>query len=164
MVPGTTVPGGDPGLSQAGTGVTDLIGSGINMVTGDYPVARAGFGLRMGELAYPVEEITIAGNLKQMYATIETIGSDLGVSWTDRQPDGEDCRNDGRGKLTWIGRPVMRWSGQCPSASISGTWQASQESKEHIMALDAEFGKIMLQLITSRHEDRHWRKRIEKIA
>jgi PmbA protein len=57
--------------------VTDLIGFGINMVTGDYSRGASGFWIENGELAYPVEEITIAGNLKQMYANIETIGRDL---------------------------------------------------------------------------------------
>ncbi|HRA96397.1 MAG TPA: metallopeptidase TldD-related protein, partial [Nitrospira sp.] len=56
---------------------TDLIGFGINMVTGDYSRGASGFWIENGELAYPVEEITIAGNLKQMYANIETIGTDL---------------------------------------------------------------------------------------
>ena len=54
-----------------------LIGFGINMVTGDYSRGASGFWIENGELTYPVEEITIASNLKQMYSTIETIGSDL---------------------------------------------------------------------------------------
>jgi len=57
--------------------VTELIGFGINMVTGDYSRGAGGFWIENGELAYPVEEITIAGNLKQMFADIELIGSDL---------------------------------------------------------------------------------------
>ena len=47
------------------------------MVTGDYSRGASGFWIERGELAYPVEEITIAGNLKQMFARIETIGNDL---------------------------------------------------------------------------------------
>jgi len=62
---------------KQGLYVTDLIGFGINMVTGDYSRGASGFWIENGELAYPVEEITIAGNLKQMYANIETIGTDL---------------------------------------------------------------------------------------
>jgi len=62
---------------QQGLYVTDLIGFGINMVTGDYSRGAAGFWIEGGELAYPVEEITIAGNLKDMFAGIEMIGSDL---------------------------------------------------------------------------------------
>ena len=62
---------------KQGLYVTDLIGFGINMVTGDYSRGAAGFWIKGGELAYPVEEITIAGNLKDMFAGIEMIGSDL---------------------------------------------------------------------------------------
>ncbi len=62
---------------KQGLYVTDLIGFGINMVTGDYSRGAAGFWIEGGELAYPVEEITIAGNLKDMFTGIEMIGSDL---------------------------------------------------------------------------------------
>jgi PmbA protein len=62
---------------KQGLYVTDLIGFGINMVTGDYSRGAAGFWIEGGELAYPVEEITIAGNLRDMFAGIEMIGSDL---------------------------------------------------------------------------------------
>jgi PmbA protein len=62
---------------KQGLYVTDLIGFGINMVTGDYSRGASGFWIEGGELAYPVEEITIAGNLKAMFAGIEMIGSDL---------------------------------------------------------------------------------------
>lgn len=57
--------------------VTELIGFGINMVTGDYSRGAGGYWIENGELAYPVEEITIAGNLKQMFKDVELIGSDL---------------------------------------------------------------------------------------
>ncbi|MEW6544380.1 MAG: metallopeptidase TldD-related protein [Nitrospirota bacterium] len=57
--------------------VTELIGFGVNLVTGDYSRGAAGFWIENGELAYPVEEITIAGNLKQMFASIEMVGNDL---------------------------------------------------------------------------------------
>ncbi len=62
---------------KQGLYVTDLIGFGINMVTGDYSRGAAGFWIEGGELAYPVEEITIAGNLRDMFSGIEMIGSDL---------------------------------------------------------------------------------------
>ena len=62
---------------KQGLYITDLIGFGINMVTGDYSRGAAGFWIEGGELAYPVEEITIAGNLKDMFAGIEMVGSDL---------------------------------------------------------------------------------------
>ncbi|HEX5022601.1 MAG TPA: metallopeptidase TldD-related protein [Candidatus Binatia bacterium] len=57
--------------------VTELIGFGVNMVTGDYSRGAAGLWIENGELAYPVEEITIAGNLKEMFQNIEMVGSDL---------------------------------------------------------------------------------------
>ena len=57
--------------------VTELIGFGINMVTGDYSRGAGGFWIENGELTYPVEEITIAGNLKQMFQDIELVGNDL---------------------------------------------------------------------------------------
>ena len=56
--------------------VTELIGSGINPVTGDYSRGAAGFWVENGEIQYPVEEITIAGNLLDMYRTIAAIGND----------------------------------------------------------------------------------------
>jgi len=57
--------------------VTELMGFGVNMVTGDYSRGAAGLWIRNGELAFPVHEITIAGNLSQMLENIEMIGSDL---------------------------------------------------------------------------------------
>ncbi|MHB0990475.1 MAG: metalloprotease PmbA [Burkholderiales bacterium] len=65
-------------LKKMGTGllVTELLGHGINMVTGDYSRGAAGFWVENGELQYPVEEITIAGNLRQMYKDIVAIGTD----------------------------------------------------------------------------------------
>lgn len=57
--------------------VTELIGSGINSVTGDYSRGAAGFWVENGEIQYPVEEITIAGNLVEMYQNIVAIGNDI---------------------------------------------------------------------------------------
>lgn len=77
LVPGTKSPEDIIKTVQDGLYVTELIGFGINMVTGDYSRGAGGFWIENGELAYPVEEITIAGNLKQMFKDIEIIGSDL---------------------------------------------------------------------------------------
>jgi PmbA protein len=77
LVPGTSTPEQIIGSVTRGLYVTDLIGFGINMVTGDYSRGASGFWIENGELAYPVEEITIAGNLKRMFAGIETLGNDL---------------------------------------------------------------------------------------
>lgn len=57
--------------------VTELIGFGVNVVNGDYSRGAAGMWIENGEIAYPVEEVTIAGNLKQMLEGIEAVGSDL---------------------------------------------------------------------------------------
>ena len=57
--------------------VTELIGSGVNVVTGDYSRGAVGLWIRHGELAFPVSEVTIAGNLNSMLMDMEAIGSDL---------------------------------------------------------------------------------------
>jgi PmbA protein len=62
-----------------GTGliVTELLGHGLNMVTGDYSRGAAGFWVENGVIVYPVEEITIAGNLADMLKQIVAIGNDV---------------------------------------------------------------------------------------
>jgi PmbA protein len=62
---------------KSGFYVTDLIGFGVNIVTGDYSRGAAGMWIENGEFAYPVEEVTIAGNLAEMLNHIEMVGSDL---------------------------------------------------------------------------------------
>ena len=57
--------------------VTELMGQGVNGVTGDYSRGAAGFWVENGAIAYPVSEITIAGNLKEMYRQIVAVGSDI---------------------------------------------------------------------------------------
>jgi PmbA protein len=57
--------------------VTELIGFGVNSVTGDYSRGAAGFWVEDGEIQFPVEEVTIAGNLKKMFQSITAIGSDV---------------------------------------------------------------------------------------
>src|SRR4029453_7253106 len=57
--------------------VTELIGFGVNGVTGDYSRGAAGLWIENGQLTYPVEEVTVAGNLLEMLASIEGIGNDL---------------------------------------------------------------------------------------
>ncbi|MFT4112760.1 TldD/PmbA family protein [Silvibacterium sp.] len=61
----------------AGLYVTELIGQGVNMVTGDYSRGASGLWIENGELTFPVQEITIAGNLKEMFRNITAIGNDL---------------------------------------------------------------------------------------
>jgi PmbA protein len=62
---------------DSGLYVTELIGPGVNLVTGDYSRGAVGFWIERGALAYPVEEITVAGNLKEMLLGIEMVGNDL---------------------------------------------------------------------------------------
>lgn len=57
--------------------VTELMGQGVNPITGDYSRGAAGFWVEGGERAYPVDGITIAGNLRQMFSAIEAVGSDI---------------------------------------------------------------------------------------
>lgn len=66
-------------FKEMGTGffVTELMGQGVNMVTGDYSRGAAGFWIENGVIAYPVHEVTIAGNLKDMFMGIEAVGSDI---------------------------------------------------------------------------------------
>lgn len=57
--------------------VTELLGHGVNYVTGDYSRGAAGFWVEDGEIVHPVEEITIAGNLREMFRGIEAVGADV---------------------------------------------------------------------------------------
>ena len=68
-------------LRRLGTGllVTELMGQGVNGVTGDYSRGASGFWVEQGAIAYPVHEITIAGNLKPMYRHIVALGDDVDV-------------------------------------------------------------------------------------
>jgi PmbA protein len=74
---------GDADLAQLlrdmGTGllVTELMGQGVNSVTGDYSRGAAGFWVENGQIQYPVSEITIAGNLKEMFFDIAAVGKDV---------------------------------------------------------------------------------------
>ena len=69
----------DAMLRRLGTGlfVTELMGQGVNYVTGDYSRGAAGYWVENGEIAFPVQEITIAGNLKDMFEGIEAVGADV---------------------------------------------------------------------------------------
>ena len=68
----------DAMLQKLGTGlfVTELMGQGVNYVTGDYSRGASGFWVEKGRIAYPVHEITIAGNMKSMLKGIEAVGAD----------------------------------------------------------------------------------------
>ncbi len=80
LIVAPTISGGMPAMTRLlGTGllVTELMGQGINMVTGDYSRGAAGFWVENGEIQYPVAEITIAGNLRDMLGTIVAVGDDV---------------------------------------------------------------------------------------
>jgi len=75
-------------LRRLGTGllVTELMGQGVNAVTGDYSRGASGFWVEEGAIRYPVHEVTIAGNLKQMYRDIAALGADVDVRGAVRAP------------------------------------------------------------------------------
>jgi PmbA protein len=81
LVAPTLTGGADALLSRLGTGllVTELMGQGVNMVTGDYSRGAAGFWVENGSIQYPVAEITIAGNLRDMLKGIAAVGNDVDV-------------------------------------------------------------------------------------
>ena len=64
------------GISK-GLLVTEVMGQGVNIVTGDFSRGAAGFWIENGEIAFPVEEVTIAGNLRDMFANLEAAGADM---------------------------------------------------------------------------------------
>ena len=77
LEPGECTPEVLIGDVKNGLYVTETMGFGVNLVTGDYSQGASGLWIENGELAYPVEEITIAGNLKDMYRNIVAISNDL---------------------------------------------------------------------------------------
>jgi len=77
LAPGAHSPENIIASVEEGFYVTELIGFGVNLVTGDYSRGAAGLWIDKGELSYPVEEVTIAGNLKEMLLNIEMVGNDL---------------------------------------------------------------------------------------
>ena len=77
LLAGTTPPAELIGSVKSGLYVTELIGFGVNGVTGDYSRGAAGLWIEDGRLTFPVEEVTVAGNLLEMFDRIEGIGNDL---------------------------------------------------------------------------------------
>ncbi|MCU1298634.1 MAG: microcin-processing peptidase 1 [Acidobacteriaceae bacterium] len=77
LQPGTKTPQQIIGEIKEGLYVTEFLGHGANLVTGDYSRGASGLWISGGELAYPVEEITVAGNLKEMFFNISEIANDL---------------------------------------------------------------------------------------
>src|SRR5438132_739086 len=77
LQPGTKTPKEIIGDVKEGLYVTEFLGHGANLVTGDYSRGASGLWISGGELTYPVEEITVAGNLKELFFNISEIGNDL---------------------------------------------------------------------------------------
>jgi PmbA protein len=80
LIVAPTVTGGVPAmLSRLGTGLllTELMGQGVNTVTGDYSRGAAGFWVENGEIQFPVAEVTIAGNLRSMFLGLGEVGDDI---------------------------------------------------------------------------------------
>jgi len=77
LLPGHSTPQDLIGSVKNGFYVTELIGFGVNGVTGDYSRGAVGQWIENGELAYPVEEVTVAGNLLEMLSAIDGVGDDL---------------------------------------------------------------------------------------
>jgi PmbA protein len=77
LEPGTETPEQIIANVPSGLYVLQTMGHGVNLVTGDYSVGASGLWIENGELAYPVEQITIAGNLKDIFRNVSAIGNDL---------------------------------------------------------------------------------------
>ena len=75
--PGEATPEEIIGSVKQGLYLTEFLGFGVNLVTGDFSRGASGLWIENGELAYPVEEITVAGNLKDMFRNVAMIGNDL---------------------------------------------------------------------------------------
>jgi PmbA protein len=77
LQPGTKTPQEIIAGISDGLYVTEMLGFGVNLVTGDFSRGASGLWIRNGELAFPVEEITVAGNLRDMFSNVSEIGNDL---------------------------------------------------------------------------------------
>ena len=77
MAPGETPPEALYADLEEGLLLTDLMGFGVNMTTGDFSRGAQGFWIEKGKIAYPVTEINLSGNLKDMLASIDAVGNDL---------------------------------------------------------------------------------------
>src|SRR5262249_51022504 len=77
LEPGALTPEAIVGEGDRGLFVTDLIGFGVDLVSGDYSQGAVGHWIEQGRLVHPVHEITIAGNLKEMLQDVDAVGNDL---------------------------------------------------------------------------------------
>jgi PmbA protein len=77
MAAGTQAPEALYADIESGLLLTDLMGFGVNMTTGDFSRGAQGFWIENGRISYPVTEINLSGNLKEMLAGIDAVGNDL---------------------------------------------------------------------------------------
>jgi PmbA protein len=77
LLPGSATPDALIRSVKSGLYVTDLIGFGVNLVSGDFSQGAAGLWIENGRFVHPVHEVTIAGNLKEMLRDVDAVGSDL---------------------------------------------------------------------------------------
>ena len=101
--------------------VTDLIGMGANLVTGDYSRGASGFWIENGELTYPVSEVTIAGHLNDMFASLEP-ANDLDIPLRHQRADRARGRTDRCGHLSQRYAPRSRTSSR-PSCAKPARWR-----------------------------------------
>ncbi len=99
LEPGSYTPEQIIGSVKQGLYLTETIGFGVNMVTGDYSRGAGGIWIEDGELAYPVQEITIAGNLKDMIAERRNDRQRSELEIIHRRAHAQDCRDDNRWRL-----------------------------------------------------------------
>jgi PmbA protein len=90
--PGPATPEEIIGSVERGLYVTDLIGFGVNVVTGDYSQGAVGHWIEKGALVHPVHEVTIAGNLKDMLRNVDAVGNDLVFRGSSASPTIRICR------------------------------------------------------------------------
>ena len=98
LEPGSQTPAALIGDIEAGFYVTEMMGMGVNGVTGDYSRGAAGFWIDRGELAYPVSEVTVAGNLKDMFPKL-TPADDLEFRYATNAPHRSGRRHDRRRRV-----------------------------------------------------------------
>src|SRR3546814_20650869 len=102
--------------------ITELMGQGVNIVTGDYPRGAAGFRIENGVIAYPLYELTLDGNLRDLFATVEATGRDL-------DPRSHDHTGPMLGATSTVGgRSARRRVGE-EGARTGDAWGGQEQEK-----------------------------------
>ncbi len=126
LEPGNVTPEDLMGDIKQGLYVTELIGMGVNGVTGDYSRGAAGYWIENGKLAYPVSEVTVAGNLKDMFRNIDP-GQRPGVPLRHGCADRADRRHDAGGGVTGSALSLLSagWREGVHNA-VNGDWRTEK--------------------------------------